>query len=1013
MREGKQSRRGSGAMVGDRLRPARAALAHGASPLLGLLALLLCVPLVTSAKGTQWQTYISDDFSGQSAFFQGQSGEALYSIDHGRYIIDGKHATQDSLSALTDNLYYYYVEAQCQVLETSAGELAFSGIVFHYTKQLENSRAYYVFYIYGDGYYGAKRVIGDDVQIVIPLSRCSDIDPSHPNVLAVDAQGTRFDLYINGKYVNGFTDVRIDGGGFGFYVSKQTVGAFDNFKVKIERRDGGNQGQVFPPSTEDNGNGGGDNGDNGGGKYPKLDIPKDPNRPTYPWEVGVHHGKRQHGDKGTSDDTDKGADKNAGKDKGDKHSKQGGQQGDDAHPDDGSQGAGGSDQSGPAAPPDQPSGSKTTSEASPDPSRLGTVHPAYDGPLGPGDAPGGAPADNQQLMASAQPPAAYTPPAASAKPPPQTTRKLPAGEQLVDTPPAGRAASAPQPPANPDESTVLLVPADTLRPAQAKSAPPAQHAPPPDSAPAPSPAPAPDRGASSADLSLTRLGEAADSAIVPMPPSAPSRAAGASGEAVPAAAPPPEKTPKPGKLKIVNESAPKADKPKADKPKADTKADKPRKEKPPKPPKADKSAKAAQPDEPVPPPAAPAPAPAAQPAAGGNGADSAGDSPDEHERLAMQMRQRGFDDTGAPPPVSRPVESAKPAAQPAPAPSAAPAAQDDQTTGEGVQLPPMDSAQPAAAPPPARPGSSPPAKAPAPAEDEPAIVALRKPPASNLAWEDASQAPDGQDSAAPQTPDAGPDAAAPRAPDSSTPPSTLDMSPQPSPPAAAQHDDAPGSAIPLPRPALNPELGELAPPQHGPAAGPSSDADPFAGKPGLTHLTDDFSTQRWPVSSANGSNYRYFGGKYELDNLQAQSMAISYQGEKLGDVRFDAAVDYLDGASYVGYGCAVRFSMENGQVSYYGMFVSQAGECLLLKVQDGQESVLADWKACSGYLPGQTNQLRLEAIGGYVRGYVNGTLAQQAQDNSLPPGGYALLAGPGVKVRFDNLELTGLHPSGN
>src|SRR5438477_12598720 len=115
--------------------------------------------------------------------------------------------------------------------------------------KLQKQRSYYVFYVYHDGYYGAKRVVGDDVTIVLSRSRSTEIDTHGPNTLAVDAQGTRFDLYINGKYVNGFTDVRIDGGGFGFYVSKQTSGTFDNFKVKVEKRSGGQEAQPMPETT--------------------------------------------------------------------------------------------------------------------------------------------------------------------------------------------------------------------------------------------------------------------------------------------------------------------------------------------------------------------------------------------------------------------------------------------------------------------------------------------------------------------------------------------------------------------------------------------------------------------------------------------------------------------------------------------------------------------------------------------------------------------------------------------
>jgi hypothetical protein len=972
-------------------------------PVLGLLLVCLMLPGLAGAKSAEWQTYISDDFSGPSAFFSGQMGEALYSIDKGHYVIDGKHATQDSLSALTDNLYYYYVEAQCRVLETAAGELAFTGIVFHYTKVLEKSRAYYVFYIYGDGYYGAKRVVGDEVQIVIPLSRSADIDPTGPNVLAVDAQGTRFDLYINGKYVNGFTDVRIDGGGFGLYVSKQTVGVFDNFKVKIEKRGGGNDGPGFPESVDDNG--GADS------KYPKLDIPKDPNRPTYPWEVGVrkHKGKRGEPEE---DHTPPKHDKDQG----------GARQGNEG----GGQDSGGSEQPPPV---DEP-GDVNTARAAPDPALIGTRHPAFDTPPAPATpAPNGGfdsrpapdpaptvyeepvksppakPAPTKAAPKSANPGkfAATAPDKAKTKPAAKSGKSsktpktsVPAGKPAA----TGKAAPAKAPPPSKpvpvkppqntaaDESTVLLMPSESI---QADHAPTEDQAPDshtPDAVEQQEPAAKP-RLASSRGLSLTDLGQAANSAIVPE--AAPSSARPTAQEPPAASTPPLEKPQK--RIKVV----------KADRPKEPAAQEPPAAKEPkPKPPKQPKPVKEPK----VKPPPAP-----------GDGSADKEPALSEHERLAQAMRPRGLDDG----PEPAPAVTRKPATKTAP--------QDAAATGEGVQLPTFDSAAPATAPKTPRPAEPQPAAEPAPVKQPkaaPPIVTGKAPPKSDQPWENASEPDIAATPAAPDEPPAtepaAPSAAVDLLPAAAAPPTLLrpddnanaasPVAPQPA--AASPEKSHDPTAIPLPPQLADPQLGALQPAQHGPAIGPSVDSDAFTGRPGLVRLTDDFSHPRWPVSQNQGSIYRYANGGYEIDNLKAQSMAISYQDERLGEMRVDCTCDFLDGSNYVGYGCAIRFAVgSDGQVSYYGMFVSKAGECLLLKVAGGQEQVLADWKACSGYRPGQPNTLRLEAIGGSLRAYVNGVPAQSAREDSLGPGGYALLAGPGVKVRYTSLGLAGLHPSGN
>jgi hypothetical protein len=223
--------------------------------------------------------------------------------------------------------------------------------------------------------------------------------------------------------------------------------------------------------------------------------------------------------------------------------------------------------------------------------------------------------------------------------------------------------------------------------------------------------------------------------------------------------------------------------------------------------------------------------------------------------------------------------------------------------------------------------------------------------------------------------------------------------------ADTKWEDALPQSIPLPH-----DLGELKMPSSGPASGPSESGDTFLDKANLVRINDDFSTQRWPENSADGSTYRYSGGGYEIDNLAAQSMAISFQEERLEDLRLDCEIQFLDGASYVGYGIATRFTNTIRGISYYGFFVSQTGDCLLLKVSNGEETVLADWTFSKAFRADKSNLLRLECSGGMLRCYVNNVMVLQARDNLLPAGGYALLAGPGVCVQFKGLSLVGLRP---
>jgi hypothetical protein len=877
--------------------------AHCWQLLLGLVAMLWTgVPCAALAKPTEWQTYLSDSFAeSKTAFPSGQFGEAFYTIDNGQYVIDGSKATQDSLSALTDNLYYYYAEAQCRVVSSSAGELAFSGIVFHYSKTLQKQRAYYVFYVYGDGYYGAKRVIGDDVDIVLPLARSTEIDPSGPNTLAVDAQGTRFDLYINGKYVNGFTDVRIDGGGFGFYVSKQTVAAFDNFKVKVERRGSGNDGVEFPASD-----GGSDKGRDTG-KYPRLDVPKDPNRPTYPWEVGVDkstRARKERRESGTEPVIEE--DRLPGRD--DQAADSGGE-------------------------PETGSGSTDATQ------------PGDDGT-----------AEDES----------YIDPA-----PRQSAPALPPGEEIVS--PADDASDvklgSPDPAAHgtavDDSSDPEFSVWETPQPVSSNS--PAADAP---------------------GLDMSKLGQVASGADARLP-DAPQAAPEPDSSQAPTAAHELTKAEKDAQFKAEKErkAREKEERKRAEREAREKREQEERERKAQE--AAEREAERKQREE----------ADKQAAAARDSGKDQqdnkdakpeerSGVRHDDYRTLASAMR-RGWDDEDAltqstqydlPPDKSAgdKADGRKPGAPSSPGHT--PSQPQDEVVGEGVQLPTLDDAKPAADP---------------------------LPPDHGLTAQPTREVQPGEPSAEEEAANAmTPLYLGERSGDTVLLPPGGDGAAW----TEAQPEKADPAALP---PALaSPQLGELKPSTNGgPAAGPVSTADPFAGKPGAVHISDDFSKPKWPESSAEGSSYRYFGAAYAIDNLQAQNMAISFQEEKLQDLRLDCSCEYVEGSSYVGYGLAARFANGPAGLSYYGFLVSQTGECLLLKGLDGQEQVLADWTACSAFKLNQANRVRIECSGGEVRGYVNGELAVQARDNTLGPGGYALLAGPGVSVRFDDLELYGLRSS--
>ncbi|MEZ5336740.1 MAG: hypothetical protein R3F46_00615 [bacterium] len=771
--------------------------------LAALCALLCALAPGQSRAATEWQSLLSEDFSqGEVSFYTGQASEAFYGIDdQSRYVIDGLNTNIDSLSALTKNLYYYYVESECELIDTRIGEMAFCGLVFHYNKKIPGKLAYYVFYIYADGYYGAKRVIGDSAEVILPLTRSELIDIDRPNILAVEARGTRFDLYINGRFVDSFTDVRIDGGGFGFYVSQQSRAAFDNFSVKVERRGGGPEAVESPEllegSSDDSSRAVKPAAGADADEYGFPNIPRDPNRPVYPWEVGVDKSetaRRERGDEARE------------RELADLEARRNSQELQD--------------------PPAQPESQSNVQQ--PEDSHIEQAEPLKLDPVQP-EVP-----EHQTGEAASQAPV-------------QTE-----ADSETQNPPAE----------NPSEA-----------------------------------AQQPEQGNAAADESF------------------------------------------------INVSLPGNSSPPAD---------------------------------------------------GVKQADAEESAETEKRSAAEIMREVRADDddwsTSAPP--YRAPDKPRSDAEEKPAEAGSEA----ETDLKGIELPPLDMARA-----PGRDASSA-SESQAAANggelDEPQAGAQAESSTGTELPENGNAdaaAADGQQDAA--------EGAGQGDGSLSLFPSGKD-NPQDRPLA----DHPPDAGHVLGSAEDNP--GELKLPASRAANDASVEYDPFEGNPDVQSVYDDFTEQRWPVADGDTSSYRYFGAAYEIDNTKSDTMAISYQQGSFSDARYGVDVEYLGGLDYVGYGIATRFSVRNGSVSYYGMFVSQSGEFLLLRVLDGQETVLHDWSTAPNLSRTLSNRIGMELIGGSIQCIINGEVVATINDDSLPSGGYALLCGPGTSTRFDNLTIKGIVTDG-
>ncbi len=1027
-----------------------------ASILLALLfALGLALTLPRPAAAIEWQNYLEDDFeTPESMFYTGQAGEAQYSIDEeGHYIIDGLESGSDSLSALTDSMYYYYVQSECQVLESTAGDLAFCGIVFHYHKLGDGRLAYYVFYTYGDGYYGAKRVIGTDVEILLPLKKTDLFNPDgYSNTLAVDAQGTRFNLYINGDYVDGFTDMQVDGGGFGFYVSKNSRGSFDNFKVKTEKRGGSKRGEDEPSVADDEEGGGEEPGRPARGYfggYEPPQIPKDPDRPLYPWEVGYDKSyrkkvqdakEREAEDEVSPDDSDYIPDDSpiqpvpedeAGSEEGpkdngakDSDSKDNGGKGKDDKP------------RRSAKPEKKPAGEdedEAPRTARPDRSK---VKDPESGDADPDAAPSGRkakggklqPTDGFRETGGPAPPAEAVRESERQVRPPLKGDKAPAlrDEEDADADDGGTETD--------DDAESLGVPDDAgSEPGESNEPELSRPEPPADSSGQmvrPEPGAGSDEGAgdeSAGDMDKAGSGNGASDAdaegaaeesntqversVSDSADGSPENSAGMdeqsaadeSGENASGAEGGSSQEmelkpqlPSKGKPKGKGKGKTKG------KPKGKSK-DKPAGKKPSKE-QAESAADSAE-----------ATADEGSGKDGGNdgGKELPADTAADKQSSRRHGIKTGGDDwevsSSRPRTVSEPKKDKTARSKDAEdvAGGAESGGSDsgnaDEAEGAGTNSAAQSEGFEQAARPPAE-GSD----AGAPPSDDAAASEGEQAGLDGFSDQQADGlGAAGMDHEAGDSADMGADSSAETVMD-------------------AAHDSALESAEAVAEEQM--DSAGLQPSDEAALDGPNEARPPAREVPGeqpelesgaLKHsllldyvnvstVQDDFSQQRWPIADNDTSAYRYSDGAYELDNLAAQTMAISYQQDSFVDSELSCDVRFLGGETAVGFGLAGRFRVEDGAVSYYALFVSSSGEVLLLKVLRGEEIVLSDWQPCPALRQGEANRLSLELVGNTLRASVNGELAAEAEDSDISGGGYALLAGPGVAASYDDLLLRGV-----
>lgn len=182
----------------------------------------------------------TDDFSDPASGLindeqEQEWGRGYYSPD-GQYVFELKPAPGAIYDYYTDQTLPDKFLLQAQGSYSGAADNAY-GLIFH-VQVGEQSDEFYTFRISGDGFYTVEKTEGDQLTPVIDWTASSLIDQTEgaANVLAVEGQGDTYNLYINGRQVDAFTDATYQGGTFGFMVDNYDKAApasftFDELKV--------------------------------------------------------------------------------------------------------------------------------------------------------------------------------------------------------------------------------------------------------------------------------------------------------------------------------------------------------------------------------------------------------------------------------------------------------------------------------------------------------------------------------------------------------------------------------------------------------------------------------------------------------------------------------------------------------------------------------------------------------------------------------------------------------------
>lgn len=170
-----------------------------------------------AASGPDWSLFTDDEVSSR--------------IEDGRMVIDVD--VENTVAWATLEQEYDNVDIEVETAKLAGPEDNGFGVLLRY----QDGDNFYLFEISSDGFYRASLLEDDEWATLIEWTRSDVINLDGPNVMAVESQGPRFTLFINGVQVDQVSDDTFDRGRIGLAaraISEPHVSiGFDNLSLRV------------------------------------------------------------------------------------------------------------------------------------------------------------------------------------------------------------------------------------------------------------------------------------------------------------------------------------------------------------------------------------------------------------------------------------------------------------------------------------------------------------------------------------------------------------------------------------------------------------------------------------------------------------------------------------------------------------------------------------------------------------------------------------------------------------